>query len=433
MKTYRQICSALAAGLLAISAALVSSSFVKAQSLPNPTFGGATVQKPTSPTVTLNSSTAGTGINSVLGQNLGSTQWRLGLGGSSGFFQVERYLGGVAVDNPFVINNTTGQITMTGFDARVLDTGRVSQNDNAPALTIESTEGVGYPSYVTNYGLVVNRHQTSTGKGDRIGGGFYQICDATLTGKSCVGTASVSVAGGSGVGGYTGGNGVSKVPPGLTGPAYAAVGFEANTQTHSPVGIRNGLRIADEAMVNAPVTKGSVEDAAIAIVTSDHFSVGGLGYKVGIQFGENPQGYPQNWPILANGTLLQADNPNVKLDYGFDLKGSAQGFNNAAIALPINAPNNNLSWGNNKQGGNISSTATASGPQQTFTNNGVFFVNGVGSLTLGLWNDGKLQAPLQTPASSAAACTAGQFMNDANYHYVCVATNTWKRAALTAF
>jgi hypothetical protein len=40
---------------------------------------------------------------------------------------------------------------------------------------------------------------------------------------------------------------------------------------------------------------------------------------------------------------------------------------------------------------------------------------------------------LTTPASSSAACTAGQFTDDANYHYVCVATNTWKRVALTGF
>ena len=43
------------------------------------------------------------------------------------------------------------------------------------------------------------------------------------------------------------------------------------------------------------------------------------------------------------------------------------------------------------------------------------------------------QAPLGTPASSSAPCTAGQFEDDANYHYVCVATNTWKRVALSPF
>lgn len=43
------------------------------------------------------------------------------------------------------------------------------------------------------------------------------------------------------------------------------------------------------------------------------------------------------------------------------------------------------------------------------------------------------QETLVTPASSSAACTAGQFTDDANYHYVCTATNTWKRVALSTF
>jgi hypothetical protein len=40
---------------------------------------------------------------------------------------------------------------------------------------------------------------------------------------------------------------------------------------------------------------------------------------------------------------------------------------------------------------------------------------------------------LHTPASSSEPCTAGTFTDDANYHYVCVATNTWKRVALSSF
>jgi hypothetical protein len=40
---------------------------------------------------------------------------------------------------------------------------------------------------------------------------------------------------------------------------------------------------------------------------------------------------------------------------------------------------------------------------------------------------------LTTPASSSAPCSAGDFTDDANFHYVCTATNTWKRVALSAF
>lgn len=48
--------------------------------------------------------------------------------------------------------------------------------------------------------------------------------------------------------------------------------------------------------------------------------------------------------------------------------------------------------------------------------------------TAGLYHEA-----LTTPASSSAACSAGDFTDDANYHYVCTAANTWKRAALSSF
>jgi hypothetical protein len=44
----------------------------------------------------------------------------------------------------------------------------------------------------------------------------------------------------------------------------------------------------------------------------------------------------------------------------------------------------------------------------------------------------RLQNP-KTPASSSAACNQGDISWDANYVYVCVATNQWKRAALGTF
>ncbi|MDE1155884.1 MAG: hypothetical protein PW735_09160 [Acidobacteriaceae bacterium] len=46
---------------------------------------------------------------------------------------------------------------------------------------------------------------------------------------------------------------------------------------------------------------------------------------------------------------------------------------------------------------------------------------------------GVFHEALTTPASSSASCSAGDFTDDANFHYVCVATNTWKRVALSSF
>jgi hypothetical protein len=50
-----------------------------------------------------------------------------------------------------------------------------------------------------------------------------------------------------------------------------------------------------------------------------------------------------------------------------------------------------------------------------------------------VWAANGFIEPLNTPASSTSNCQIGQYGDDANYHYVCTATNNWKRVALTAF
>lgn len=56
------------------------------------------------------------------------------------------------------------------------------------------------------------------------------------------------------------------------------------------------------------------------------------------------------------------------------------------------------------------------------------------SLTTGLAQFSELiAAPLNTPSSSTATCTAGTLSADATYVYVCTATNTRKRVALSTF
>jgi hypothetical protein len=46
---------------------------------------------------------------------------------------------------------------------------------------------------------------------------------------------------------------------------------------------------------------------------------------------------------------------------------------------------------------------------------------------------GFLNTQFSTPASSSEACTQGRLKFDADYIYVCTATNTWKRATLDTF
>lgn len=48
-------------------------------------------------------------------------------------------------------------------------------------------------------------------------------------------------------------------------------------------------------------------------------------------------------------------------------------------------------------------------------------------------NSKKVLFRTHTPASAGAAGTAGEITWDANFIYVCIAANTWKRVAIAAW
>jgi hypothetical protein len=60
---------------------------------------------------------------------------------------------------------------------------------------------------------------------------------------------------------------------------------------------------------------------------------------------------------------------------------------------------------------------------------GLSLTGSTGRLTL----NGKLNTPTAAPASATASGAAGDFTWDSSYFYVCTATNTWKRAALSTW
>jgi hypothetical protein len=59
--------------------------------------------------------------------------------------------------------------------------------------------------------------------------------------------------------------------------------------------------------------------------------------------------------------------------------------------------------------------------------------SGIRSTAITLTANQGLLEPLSTPGSSSSTCTAGQIWADASYVYVCTATNTIERAALSTF
>lgn len=64
--------------------------------------------------------------------------------------------------------------------------------------------------------------------------------------------------------------------------------------------------------------------------------------------------------------------------------------------------------------------------------NGTLFVR-IGNQGLGNLSVNNLAIAAKTPLSATAAGSTGQIAWDTNYIYVCVATNTWKRTALTTW
>ncbi len=123
----------------------------------------------------------------------------------------------------------------------------------------------------------------------------------------------------------------------------------------------------------------------------------------------------------SNNVQIAKSGQPVYLDGPVFLNGTAVNLNN----------NENLtSW-------NAAGTAVQSLIYQDTSNNvqiaksgqPLIFENGAA----GISSTGVYSETLYTPASSSAACTAGMFADDANYHYVCIAANVWKRVALSSF
>jgi hypothetical protein len=132
------------------------------------------------------------------------------------------------------------------------------------------------------------------------------------------------------------------------------------------------------------------------------FSVDGLGNIAGtsLYLGSiQLNGDPVNGSIDIGNTANSSATPYIDLN-GF---GSAQ--NNVRM---INDANGQLTI-NTVTGGNLQVNAS------------------------GVYTSGSFHVNLATPSSSSAPCTVGQIGADANYIYVCVAANQWKRSGLSSF
>jgi hypothetical protein len=106
----------------------------------------------------------------------------------------------------------------------------------------------------------------------------------------------------------------------------------------------------------------------------------------------------------------------------------------SASTLRIAGNSAGSSSGNLEVTGQIQATGTTA---STSTTTGALTVAGgagiAGALHVGGQINGLGAVQSGTPASAAATGTAGQIRWDADYIYVCTATNTWKRVAISTW
>jgi hypothetical protein len=124
------------------------------------------------------------------------------------------------------------------------------------------------------------------------------------------------------------------------------------------------------------------------------------------------------------GTTDEAVN---NTNQGISIKDTAA---NTAIGIGQSQANSlNLGWNYNATPANASAQVATFGYNNPITYGASQHNFNVGNVALNT----NLLLNLTTPASSSAACVASTVKVDANYSYVCTATNTWKRTPLTTW
>jgi hypothetical protein len=204
-----------------------------------------------------------------------------------------------------------------------------------------------------------------------------------------------------------------------------SIHFESGTVVRSNA--LNGVLID-----NANVSEVSIDDTVIdANNTSNNVDAHGVDVTAAATHISMTGGHDGNYPDTGGHQVygvkvaaVAADNLQI---VGTDLKGNGAGCyssaNTASQLIIINGATGDATcksvlYGDLNLTGNLylNQTIYASG---LYTGGSATAANYTETLT--------------TPASSSAGCAAGQFTDDAGYHYVCTAANTWKRVALSTF
>jgi hypothetical protein len=228
---------------------------------------------------------------------------------------------------------------------------------------------------------------------------------------------------------------VTAVTPGANGSGSVTLSVAATAsgtgaaQMRPSVYYKSGVQITNRA---DDVVKGSVIDTLVSLSGQ-----GSTKFNYGILIGS------QNGaaPVEPTGTLIGTYGTGT-IANGFDLSSytvtgsllKGQNTNLFDGILALSALNSGMEIGSLSQSGLGLIDGHSSGFNNDYDARIQFYggssTNGRGKIS---FVGGGVVFPTATPASSSAQCDQGQIQSDANYIYVCVSANTWKRSALSGF
>jgi len=316
---------------------------------------------------------------------------------------------GAAAENTAVGLNAGFGIT-TGFRNTAM--GHVSQNAQAAG------------QYNTSYGALSYQYPTGGNYNTALGPMAMagNVGTPLSTGQQNVAVGYQALVNAQGANSFLVAIGAQTLQLNTSGTAAVAVGYQAlnanTTGTDNTALGYQAMKTGATGVQNTAVGSGALGYAALT-----GFNNAALGYRAG----QSATGADRNVLIGASaGNLLSTGDNNTLL--GSDVAPTlTTGSNNIVVGryadVLASSTANFLNIGNLIFGTSLPTSTTPAGKVGIKTNapNADFEINGVlGITSLTTWANNQ-------------ACTAGQHVWDADYLYVCTATNTVKRAALSTF
>ena len=209
--------------------------------------------------------------------------------------------------------------------------------------------------------------------------------------------------------------------------------------TFTPGGTTNPINLTVSKSTKVQVGTSSTEGAVLYVgpvnvgynpADISGFNYGAIGVKGilgGIFYMQDSSNNGGQFFYDSNGLSFSNITGTIASKVGFNSGDARQPFEADAIRITTS---NNVEFGRGSVSvlNNTASTSTTTGALTVTGGAGI-----AGALHVGGQINGLGAVQPGTPASAAATGTAGQIRWDADYIYVCTATNTWKRVAISTW